>query len=101
MRAKGVKFLGEPHLFTDGPLKGLTWIALHGALGMQLELVTAPMAAPAKQTMSERLWDLRKVSAGAQCARLLARALALAAAPVSGLDAAGPFPGFPWPVSGT
>ena len=60
MRAKGVKFLGEPHLFTDGPLKSLTWIYFMAPWGMQLELVTAPNGRAYEQTMSERLWDPRK-----------------------------------------
>ncbi|MBT0961974.1 VOC family protein [Denitromonas iodatirespirans] len=60
MRAKGVKFLGEPHLFTEGPLKGLTWIYFMSPWGMQLELVTAPEGRGYEQTMRERLWDPRQ-----------------------------------------
>lgn len=60
MRAQGVKFLGEPHLFTEGPLKGLTWIYFMSPWGMQLELVTAPEGRGYEQTMRERLWDPRQ-----------------------------------------
>lgn len=60
MQAKGVKFLGEPHLFTEGPLKGLTWIYFMSPWGMQLELVTAPEGRGYEQTMRERLWDPRQ-----------------------------------------
>ncbi len=60
MRAKGVRFLGKPHLFTEGPLKGLTWIYFMSPWGMQLELVTAPEGRGYEQTMRERLWDPRQ-----------------------------------------
>lgn len=60
MRAQGVKFLGEPHLFAEGPLKGLTWIYFMSPWGMQLELVTAPDGRGYEQTMRERLWDPRQ-----------------------------------------
>ncbi|TVO57199.1 VOC family protein [Denitromonas halophila] len=60
MQGKGVKFLGEPHLFTEGPLKGLTWIYFMSPWGMQLELVTAPDGRGYEQTTSERLWDPRQ-----------------------------------------
>lgn len=60
MRDRGVKFLGEPHLFTDGPLKGLTWIYFLSPWGMQLELVTAPDGRGYEKSTSERLWDPRQ-----------------------------------------
>ncbi len=60
MRNHGVKFLGEPHLFTEGPLKGLTWIYFMSPWGMQLELVTAPAGRGYEQATSERLWDPRQ-----------------------------------------
>jgi hypothetical protein len=59
MKAEGVKFLGEPHPFTDGPLAGLTWIYFMSPWGMQMELVSAPDGKAYEKNTPDRLWDPR------------------------------------------
>nr|WP_082708464.1 VOC family protein [Marinobacterium profundum] len=59
MKAEGVRFLGEPHPFTDGPLAGLTWIYFMSPWGMQMELVSSPDGKAYEKTTPDRLWDPR------------------------------------------
>lgn len=59
MKGKGVTFLGEPHLFTDGPLAGLNWVYFMAPWGMQMELVSAPDGKAYEKTTDARLWDPR------------------------------------------
>lgn len=42
LKEKGVKVLGEPTSFTDGPNLGLTWCYFMTPWGLQLEIVSAP-----------------------------------------------------------
>ncbi|MBY4674989.1 VOC family protein [Marinobacterium arenosum] len=59
MKQRGVRFLGKPHPFTDGPLEGLTWIYFMSPWGMQMELVSAPNGKGYEKTTASRLWDPR------------------------------------------
>lgn len=42
LRANGVKVLGEPTSYTEGPNLGLTWCYFMAPWGLQLEIVSAP-----------------------------------------------------------
>lgn len=42
LKANGVKVLGEPTSYTEGPNLGLTWCYFVAPWGMQLEIVSAP-----------------------------------------------------------
>lgn len=42
LKANGVKVLGEPTSYTEGPNFGLTWCYFVAPWGMQLEIVSAP-----------------------------------------------------------
>jgi len=42
LKSNGVKVLGEPTSYTDGPNLGLTWCYFMAPWGMQLEIVSAP-----------------------------------------------------------
>jgi catechol 2,3-dioxygenase-like lactoylglutathione lyase family enzyme len=42
LKENGVKVLGEPTSYTDGPNLGLTWCYFMAPWGMQLEIVSAP-----------------------------------------------------------
>ncbi len=59
LKDQGVKVLGEPHTFTEGPMKGLTWVYFMAPWGMQLEIVSAPYGMGYEQSTGGRLWDPR------------------------------------------
>lgn len=42
LKEKGVKVLGEPTAYTEGPNLGLTWCYFMAPWGLQLEIVSAP-----------------------------------------------------------
>lgn len=42
LKDNGVKILGEPTVYTDGPNLGLTWCYFLAPWGLQLEVVSAP-----------------------------------------------------------
>ena len=49
LKAKGVKFLGEPTVMTAGPSAGETWGYFLSPWGMNLELVSYPRAKPTRR----------------------------------------------------
>lgn len=59
LKSKGVKTLGEPSTFTEGPAKGLTWMYFMAPWGLQLEIVSTPKGMAYEQGASRILWDPR------------------------------------------
>ena len=59
LRERGIRVLGEPSTFTDGPGKGLTWVYFLAPWGLQLELVSFPEGMAYEQGRSRLLWDPR------------------------------------------
>lgn len=59
LKASGVKVLGEPSLFKDGPAAGLNWVYFLAPWGMQLELVSYPKGRAYEKTAKRLLWDPR------------------------------------------
>ena len=61
LKANGVKVLGEPTAYTDGPNLGLTWCYFMAPWGLQLEIVSAPTGTTfdnaAKAAGHRRLFD--------------------------------------------
>lgn len=59
--ANGVRVLGEPTAYTDGPNLGLTWCYFLAPWGLQLEVVSAPRGTTfdneAKMAGKRRLFD--------------------------------------------
>lgn len=66
LKAKGVKVLGDPTSYTDGPNLGLTWCYFMAPWGQQLEIVSAPKGTvydnDAKKTGKTRLFNPAKVA---------------------------------------
>jgi len=60
LKQKGVRFLGEPTLRTEGPHAGQTWIYFLTPWGMQLELVSFPGGKGYEKQTSARLWHPAK-----------------------------------------
>ncbi|GAB2189247.1 VOC family protein [Sessilibacter sp. MAH2] len=60
LKSKGVRILGEPHLFTDTGMKGLTWVYFLTPWGQQLEIVSYPEGQAYEQSTNRRLWDPRQ-----------------------------------------
>jgi catechol 2,3-dioxygenase-like lactoylglutathione lyase family enzyme len=65
LRENGVKVLGEPTSYTDGPNLGLTWCYFMAPWGQQLEVVSAPNGTvfddEAKRTGKTRLFHPKYV----------------------------------------
>lgn len=61
-KANGVKMLGEPSTFTEGPAAGLTWLYFLAPWGMQLEIVSYPKGRAYEKTAKRLLWDPRNPS---------------------------------------
>ena len=60
LKENDVRVLGEPHPFTEGPMKGLTWVYFMAPWGMQLELVSVPFGSMGYEEENRgRLWDPR------------------------------------------
>lgn len=61
LKGKGVRILGEPTSYEDGPNLGLTWCYFLSPWGLQLEIVSAPGATAfdneAKTAGRRRLFD--------------------------------------------
>lgn len=66
LEEKGVKILGKPTIFDQGPNVGLTWCYFMAPWGMQLEIVSAPNGTvydnEAKESGAMRLFHPAKVS---------------------------------------
>lgn len=60
LQANGVKTLGKPSTFTEGPAAGLTWMYFLAPWGMQLEIVSHPKGMAYEKTAKRALWDPRK-----------------------------------------
>lgn len=60
LQANGVKTLGKPSSFTEGPAAGLTWMYFLAPWGMQLEIVSHPKGMAYEKTAKRALWDPRK-----------------------------------------
>lgn len=56
---RGIRVLGEPSTFTEGPGKGLTWVYFLAPWGLQLELVSFPDGMAYEQGRNRLLWDPR------------------------------------------
>ncbi|ATG73999.1 glyoxalase [Zobellella denitrificans] len=56
---RGIRVLGEPSTFTEGPAAGLTWVYFLAPWGLQLELVSAPGGMAYEQGLERGLWDPR------------------------------------------
>lgn len=61
-KANGIKMLGEPSTFTEGPAAGLTWLYFLAPWGMQLEIVSYPKGRAYEKTAKRLLWDPRNPS---------------------------------------
>jgi catechol 2,3-dioxygenase-like lactoylglutathione lyase family enzyme len=59
LRASGVKVLGDPSTFKEGPAAGLTWVYFLAPWGMQLELVSYPKGRAYEKGARRLLWDPR------------------------------------------
>ncbi|HJV00835.1 MAG TPA: VOC family protein [Burkholderiaceae bacterium] len=59
LKAKGVRTLGEPSTFKDGPAAGLTWMYFLSPWGMQLEIVSTPQGMAYEKGAKRVLWDPR------------------------------------------
>jgi len=59
LRERGIRVLGEPSTFTEGPGKGLTWVYFLAPWGLQLELVSFPEGMAYEQGRERLLWDPR------------------------------------------
>lgn len=57
LRARGVRFLGEPKTIESGPSAGLTWCYFNAPWGLQLELVSYPSGKAYEQGRSRVLWS--------------------------------------------
>lgn len=66
LKEKGVKVLGEPTSYTEGPNLGLTWCYFMAPWGQQLEVVSAPNGTvyddEAKRTGATRLFHPKHVT---------------------------------------
>ena len=56
LKAKGVRFLGEPTVRTEGPSGGQTWVYFLAPWGMQLELVSYPEGKASDKELDRKLW---------------------------------------------
>ncbi|MES2263229.1 MAG: VOC family protein [Pseudomonadota bacterium] len=59
LKTNGVKVLGEPSTFKEGPAAGLTWVYFLAPWGMQLEMVSYPKGRAYEQGAKRLLWDPR------------------------------------------
>lgn len=59
-KANGIKMLGEPSTFKEGPAAGLTWLYFLSPWGMQLEIVSYPKGRAYEKSTKRLLWDPRK-----------------------------------------
>lgn len=59
LRAQGVRTLGRPRTFREGPAAGLTWMYFLAPWGLQLEIVSLPGGMAYEKTMKPLLWDPR------------------------------------------
>ena len=59
LKAKGVKFLGEPTKMTAGPSAGETWGYFLSPWGMNLELVSYPQGKAYQKEYKTRLWSAK------------------------------------------
>lgn len=59
LKSKGVRTLGAPSSFTDGPAAGLTWMYFLAPWGLQLEIVSTPKGMAYEKTAKRALWDPR------------------------------------------
>ncbi len=59
LKENGVKVLGKPSTFTEGPAAGLTWVYFLAPWGMQLEIVSTPKGMAYEKTAKRALWDPR------------------------------------------
>jgi catechol 2,3-dioxygenase-like lactoylglutathione lyase family enzyme len=59
LKSKGVRTLGAPSTFTEGPAAGLTWMYFLSPWGMQLEIVSTPKGMAYEKNAKRILWDPR------------------------------------------
>lgn len=59
LESKGVRVLGDPSTFRDGPGAGLTWVYFLAPWGLQLEMVSFPAGMAYEQGLPRLLWDPR------------------------------------------
>lgn len=59
LKSKGVRTLGKPSTFTEGPAKGLTWMYFLAPWGLQLEIVSTPKGMAYEKGAKTILWDPR------------------------------------------
>ena len=59
LKAKGLKFLGEPTVMTAGPSAGETWGYFLSPWGMNLELVSYPQGKAYQKEYKTRLWTAK------------------------------------------
>ncbi|OWW20589.1 VOC family protein [Noviherbaspirillum denitrificans] len=59
LKENGVKVLGKPSTFTEGPAAGLTWVYFLAPWGMQLEIVSTPKGMAYEKTAKRALWNPR------------------------------------------
>lgn len=59
LKASGIKVLGDPSTFKEGPAAGLTWVYFLAPWGLQLELVSYPKGRAYEKDAKRLLWDPR------------------------------------------
>jgi catechol 2,3-dioxygenase-like lactoylglutathione lyase family enzyme len=59
LKSRGVRVLGEPSTFHDGPGTGLTWVYFLAPWGLQLEMVSFPAGMGYEHGLTRLLWDPR------------------------------------------